>query len=95
MDIEIFKEIVKMCNGMTSDAKDIAIIWMCVKHGVGAFFGLVWSCIGIFALKLAYNLTQNYLSGEILRRSAGVSIFWNRRELDNACTVLRENRDKI
>jgi len=91
MDIEQLKIIVETISTLGVEGKEVFFLWLLASKAPAILFGLIWTGIGVVALRVGHKLLQSVLVGEKLREAAGVTVCWSRHEAHRAEAILREH----
>lgn len=95
MNIETLRLIVDVLNTIGANSKEAFYVWVATNYLPHFIFGVIWTIIALVVIQKLLIILSNILSGDKLRKAAGVSITWHDEELNIACDILKENRDKI
>lgn len=95
MDIEKLKEVIKVFEGLGSEAKE-SFIWYLITTNVPPFIiGLIWTVGGLVILNKIVPMVKSLLpSVQLLRAYGSHYNSWSSHELEDACEILRKAKSE-
>ena len=94
MDIEQLKLILTTVSSMGDSGREMFIWWLMASKIIPLVLGLIWTLIGGTTVIFAYRIVKGLSASEKLMRAAKVNYSWGVSELEHACKILREDKDK-
>ncbi len=91
MDIEQLKMTLDAASVSGAGGKELFYVFMGVIILKTFIAACVIICTIFFVVKIISRLITDNSEAEKLRRAAGVSYQWNEKELDLACSVLKQH----
>jgi len=90
MDIESLKLIISTLNDLGANSKEAFVYYLIASYGSVYLFGIIWSCITIYIVKLSYRLLNNSSDLSKLRDASKINYYFSKEELNKACKVLEK-----
>ncbi len=96
MDTQPIIEAIQAFKELGIEAKEAFVWYLILDYGTRFLLGLFWTVVPLILVcklfkLIKFGLEQETEQSEKLRIAAGVSMHWNRSELDKACKILGEH----